>query len=310
MTLDELKIFIAQSEIVKIIDFVSSNRDKLKLFFSNIDVLTRETNICIEIIILLNRLNKQLKSDPEIQFLFTNLAFYFKKANKSAYVTTCINNLDNSILKNRLQAWHQYKTYTLKSSHINRFEDYLSKLTNAVSDEKEEYLDDILQDLHTYYSENSHNSTFQELFNNENLLSRYSLLRYYQKIRSSLEYRIELHEHVDKIYTPSIFSEQLFNDKFINYIRYHTDTKWNQILLGYEKFVVRSEVIKYGQANFDDSYKNLTKEDVVKLYCYFNMRKHYYSSLYLFERCSWLKKLIAQEGVQFKITRPIFLICW
>ena len=105
-----------------------------------------------------------------------------------------------------------------------------------------------------------------------------------------------LYESVDKIFTPSPFTETLFTDKFIDYIKFHDSTLWNNVLLGLDTYTIRSEVINFGQANFDKPYKNLQPSDIVKLYCYFNMRKHYYSSVYLFERCSWIKKLANNVG--------------
>ena len=296
MTLDELKICIVQTEINEIDTFLSTNRNEIKLLFSNSSSTIENTNTCIEILSYLHQQNNQVNASKDVQFLFTLLAFYFKIASRPAYVLTCINNLKDSILIYRLKAWHQYKTYIRAASHVNRLDAYLAKLSLAVSDEEEEYIDDVLQDLHSYFTEYIHVVGFQELFQDHLLLTKYPLLSEYKKRKNSLEYRIELHETVNKIYSPSIFTEKLFNTKFINYIRNHPQTQWHQVLLGYDKFIVRSEVIKFGQANFDNNYKKLNPAEVVKLYCYLNMRKHYYSSLYLFERCLWLKKIISLEG--------------
>ncbi len=296
MTLEELNIFIVQTEINEVDTFLASNRGEIKLLFSNSISTSENTKTCIQILTYLHHQESQIKSAEDVQFLFSLLAFYFKTAGRPPYITTCINNLIDSILKYRLQAWHQYKTYTTTKSHVNRFDAYLVKLSMAVSDEKEEYIDDVLQDLYSYFTEYSHIDGFHELFNDFSLLTKYPLLSEFKKRKSTLEYRIELHETVNKIYHPSIFAEELFNTKFIDYIRNHPQTEWNQVLLGYDKFLVRSEVIKFGQANFDNDYKTLNSAEVVKLYCYLNMRKHYYSSLYLFERCLWLKNIIALDG--------------
>ena len=128
------------------------------------------------------------------------------------------------------------------------------------------------------------------------MVTNFPILGEFNRRRGCLDYIVELHEAIDKIYTPSAFTEKLFANKFINYIRFHNSTVWNSILLGYDNFTIRSEIINFGQANFDKAYNELQPSDVVKLYCYFNMRKHYYSSLYLFERCSWIQNLINQKG--------------
>lgn len=297
MTLKELKIQSLQSDLTELSDFVSENRNEIKLLFSNLAVGASVTRDCVELIRHIHSKRKNGIDVDGIQFLVTSLAFYFKSANKPEFVQTCITNLKDNVLKYRLQAWFQYKfEYRQTQSHINRFPQYLEKISKAIADENEDYTDDVLSDLHSYYFEFSHIASFQDLFDNLDLLNNFPILSEYKKRKGALDYRIELHENVDKIFTPSTFTEQLFHDKFIGYIKNHESTVWNNILLGLDTFTIRSEVINFGQANFDKPYKKLLPADIVKLYCYFNMRKHYYSSLYLFERCSWIKKLISKEG--------------
>jgi hypothetical protein len=295
--LEELKTKSLQFDLVKLNEFVSENRNKVKFLFSNLVVDSSVTNDCIELIRNIHSKRKNGIVTVGVQFLITSLAFYFKSANKPEFVQTCITNLQDNVLKFRLLAWFQYKfEHRQTKSHITRFPQYLEKISKAVADQNEDYTDDVLSDLHSYYSEFSHILGFQEQFDNINLVSRYPILSEFNKRKDAFDYRIELHEIVDKIYTPSSFTENLFTEKFINYIKYHDSTVWNTILLGLDIFTIRSEVINFGQANFDKPYKRLQPSDIVKLYCYFNMRKHYYSSIYLFERCSWIKKLVAKDG--------------
>jgi hypothetical protein len=297
MTLEELKTEILHLELDEISNFISLQKDEIKLLFSNLNINLPHTNYCIDLIRYLHANRNQGIAHEEIQFLVTSIAFYFKQANKPEFVQTCVGILKDNILKYRLQAWFQYKfEYRRTQSHITRFPSYLSKLSLAIADENEDYTDEVLSDLDIYYKEYCHISGFQEQFEDENLLKNFPLLSEFKNKNAALEYKIGLHETVDKIYTPSEFTEQLFNDKFINYIKLHKETVWHNVLMGLDAFTIRSEVIKFGQANFDNPYKTITSDEVVKLYCYFNMRKHYYSSLYLFERCSWLKKFLSKDG--------------
>jgi hypothetical protein len=297
MTLEELKNESILKELGDLNDYISENRNEVKLLFSNLRVDLLVTKNCIELIRHIHsKRNFGIDSDG-IQFLVTSLAFYFKSANKPEFVQTCITNLQDNVLKFRLLAWFQYKfEYRQKKSHITRFPHYLEKISEAVADKNEDYTDDVLSDLHSYYSEFRHIEGFQEQFDNIELVRRFPILREYNRRKGALDYRVELHENVDKIFTPSIFTETLFSEKFIDYIKYHENTKWNKTLLGLDTYTIRSEVLNFGQTNFDNPYKNLQPQDIVKLYCYFNMRKHYYSSIYLFERCSWIKKLVANDG--------------
>lgn len=297
MTIDDLKNESLLIDLDDLNKFISKNRNEVKLLFSSLIVDSLNTKTCIELVRHIHsKRNNGIDSDG-IQFLVTCLAFYFKSANKPEFVQTCITNLHDNVLKYRLLAWFQYKfEHRQTKSHITRFPQYLEKISKAVADKNEDYTDDVLSDLHSYYSEFSHVQGFQEQFNNFELVGRFPILRDYNRRKGALDYRIELHENVDKIFTPSTFTETLFSEKFINYIKYHDSTDWNNILLGLDTYTIRSEVINFGQANFDNPYKNLQPQDIVKLYCYFNMRKHFYSSIYLFERCSWIKKFVASAG--------------
>ncbi|HQV79187.1 MAG TPA: hypothetical protein PLJ42_10525 [Chitinophagales bacterium] len=297
MTLEELKIESLQCDLAELNEFVSENRNEIKLLFSNLVVGASVTRDCIELIRHIHSKRRNGIDTVGIQSFVTSLAFYFKSANNTAFVQTCITNLQDNVLKYRLQAWFQYKfEYRQTNSHLTRFSQYLEKISKAIADENEDYTDDVLSDLDSYFFEFSHIAGFQELFDSPDLLNKFPILSEYKKRKGALDYRIELHENEDKIFTPSLFTEKLFTEKFIDYIKFHESTVWNNILLGLDTFTIRSEVINFGQANFDKPYKKLTPAEIVKLYCYFNMRKHYYSSLYLFERCSWIKKLISKDG--------------
>ena len=297
MILDDLKTIVSQSDCDRIIQFVNDNRDEIKILFSNLENSTTNHALCRQLTLFLSRLPIDERNKNEIQFLFTSLAFYFKFSKKTALLSHCICYISDSILKYRLQAWHQYRTYTNRLSHVNRFDSYISILSKAVADKEEEYYDDILQDLHDYFVEFNHIEAFCKLFSNEALLSKYPLLVEYSKCSTHIDIRIESHEKIDKIYTPSEFTEQLFNEKFIDYIRLHEDTDWNEILLGYDRYTIRKEIIKFGQADFDSSFDKLNPSQIVKLYCYFNMRKHFFSSLYLFNKCSIFMNNIQRKTI-------------
>ncbi|MVN23461.1 hypothetical protein [Mucilaginibacter arboris] len=296
MTIEELHEFIINSDASEISQCIGIDSYKVKLLLSNVEVSVEATSVLIQILTHINKLDGEILKTPPFQILYINLAFYFKQANKPAYVTTCYNRIGDSILKQRLLAWHQYKNYTNKESHLKRFPAYLEKVSAAVSDGQEEYYDEILVDLFSYYRSFGHIPGFQDLFSNAELQERFAILKEFNSKKAALEYQPEIEIETDKVYTPTIFSNNLFNRKFLNYIRNHEDTIWYEILLGYDTFTIRSKIINFGQGHFDNNYEDITSDQIVKLYCYFNMRKHYYSSLYLFERCSWLKRFPKQSG--------------
>src|SRR5947209_20017711 len=57
-----------------------------------------------------------------------------------------------------------------------------------------------------------------------------------------------------------------------------------RLALGYEIGEIR-EIVEWGQADFTKGYKDeLTAKQVVDLYCYSNMRMHFFEALTLFRR--------------------------
>ena len=99
MTFEELKIQSLQSELAELNDFVSVNRNEIKLLFSNLSVGASTTEVCIALIRHIHSNRRNGVEADGIQFLITSLAFYFKNANRRAFVVTCITNLKNTVLK-------------------------------------------------------------------------------------------------------------------------------------------------------------------------------------------------------------------
>ncbi|RWY48178.1 hypothetical protein [Mucilaginibacter gilvus] len=296
MTIEDLYEVILKSDAGEIEELVDENRSELKLLLSNLTVSTVNTNLLIGALSHINQFDSEVLRHPAYQILYISFGLYFKQANKSAFVTTCYNKIDDSILKQRLFAWLQYKNYTKPASHINRFGAYLEKLSEAVSDGQEEYFDEILVDLFKYYTDFAHVPGFQEQFLDEDLLEQFDILKEFNSKKAALEYQPEIEIDTEHVYQPTVFSNALFNRKFLTYLRNHEDTIWHDILLGYSSYTIRSKIINFGQGHFDNEYNELTADQIVKLYCFYNMRKHYYSSLYLFEKSTWLKRFIKQPG--------------
>ncbi|SIS62281.1 hypothetical protein SAMN05421786_101569 [Chryseobacterium ureilyticum] len=287
---------IIQSTPAEITEFISGNRNLLKLMFINLDITKDNTDRCSSILVHLGvlQLPQEEEESNEIQFLYKELGLYFKKANNKGLVSNCSNHLTENIFKNRLKSWLHHKLYLSADSHCKLFENYVVKLSAAITDGDEDYENDVLRDLHSYYLEtvallerlNLHElkEQFQQLFENDELIEKYQLLNIYQQNKHQFTAEVVIGEGIEKIYEPSVFAEELFEDKFLRYIRTHEDTVWYQVLLGYDTYTIRKKIINFGQAHFDNTYGSLTANDIVKLYSYFNMRKHYYSTLHLLER--------------------------
>ena len=85
-------------------------------------------------------------------------------------------------------------------------------------------------------------------------------------------------------YLPSSTIEEIFNRHITIPIKEDTRTDWHTKLLGYDNDTIRRNIIEFGRADFGSPYKDLSPSEKVLLYCYYNMKKHYFSSYSLFER--------------------------
>lgn len=93
-------------------------------------------------------------------------------------------------------------------------------------------------------------------------------------------------------YTPDDEFKKAFDDLIINPLK--TDertTEYPRLILGQTNDFIRNNIIEYGRADFDKIYayqvnlftQEFSVKDKVMLYCYYNMRKHYFSNKAVFE---------------------------
>lgn len=75
----------------------------------------------------------------------------------------------------------------------------------------------------------------------------------------------------------------VFNQVVIEPLKNHKDTVWPESILGKDHDYIRLNVLQYGRANFDQSTFEISCEEKVNLYCYYNMRKHYFTTYAIFK---------------------------
>ncbi|SFE67498.1 hypothetical protein SAMN05518672_10936 [Chitinophaga sp. CF118] len=280
-----------------LIRFVTDNENGMRLCFLQAHPST-ETNKIFQRVI--SSLAQKSLADweintPEIQSLYTHLAFFFKKANKWQYVDTCTTNIEGNIFKRRLSAWLHYKRYNTYQLHLDEFENYLSKLSLALDDGDDDYTYEILSDLHEYKTisignlPEKYKTAVIALFEDNVLNEKYPLLKQHKAEELSKLPDIDVVKDNGKIHIPTLFAQSIFLETFITYVK-------DNDLFGYSIQQAAEEVIKKGQANFDLGYQTLTSTQVVKLYCYCNMRMHYFSSLSIFERSKLLDLFYKTNG--------------
>jgi hypothetical protein len=296
MSPGELRDQLALLDKDELVTFLEERNKEIRLLFLQAKN-SKDTNALFQQVLLKLtslRLPENVKTTIQIQSFFIHLAFYFKKIGKKEFVDTCYNHILESVFRRRLDAWLYYKRYNDQKSHIELFENYLQTLSAARFEDDDDYTFDLLGDLQDYkdFVDDKLNPEIRiqvnQLFNSKDLQSRYGLLQLYTEQGSDRMPGLEVKEYDQKEYVPSVFIEALFKKNFLNYVREKSKPTFPSYLFGHHKETVIYNIIKQGQANFDEPYENLQPKDIVKLYCYFNMRKHYFTSLSLFERSAIL----------------------
>ena len=82
--------------------------------------------------------------------------------------------------------------------------------------------------------------------------------------------------------SPSVVFQSLFNLKVSQPLRADPRTPSLSTPLGYDFNYCREYIIEYGTADFRKPYKNLSPDDRALIYCLYNMRKHFFSSYYIY----------------------------
>lgn len=83
---------------------------------------------------------------------------------------------------------------------------------------------------------------------------------------------------------PSDIMETHFRLEINSPILNHRDSIGTELLMGYDKLTILNDVLQRGKTQFDEKYKNLSPSDKVLLYCYFNMKKHFFTSVAVFSK--------------------------
>lgn len=99
-----------------------------------------------------------------------------------------------------------------------------------------------------------------------------------------------------QIYEPDLKFKEVFEKIVMNGI-INASPKYPTEILGNSHDYNRLNLIEYGRANFSQSTGNYSVKDKVDLYCFYNMRKHYFSSLAVFKSYDILfKSLFANSA--------------
>lgn len=111
-------------------------------------------------------------------------------------------------------------------------------------------------------------------------------------------------------YTPDDEFKKTFDSLIINPLKIDERTiEYPNLILGQTNDFIRNNIIEYGRANFDTVFEYRTNlftqefsvKDKVMLYCYYNMRKHYFSNKAVFESYKEFFEIELKQ-VSFRVT--------
>jgi SAM-dependent methyltransferase len=279
--------------------YLEDNANELNFCFLNA-IPTLETNRIFERMIssiAQKQLPSNLNNSLGIQLVYTHLAFYFKRINKRDFVDTCATHIQDNAFKKRLSAWLHYKRYTQHKSHLSEFEHYLEKLSAALFDETDEFYYEILSDLQEYRIHGlkklnpAQKAQMEVLFNDPILQNRFPLLSDLTLNPNLFLPGVEINNNELGILLPTISVQKVFEDNFLKPLQ-------GKNLYGYT-FNEARNIINMGQADFDERHEHLTSVEIVKLYCFINMRMHYFSSWSLYERSALIKYYSTNGRIKF-----------
>lgn len=245
--------------------------------------------------------NEELNGE-EVQSLFVHLAYYFVRIGDQINVSACFEKISNRYFKLRLQAWQKTRKYHNYAEHIKQFSSYLQLLTNAQDEVDDANVNELLSDLTEYldYADKhlsiNYRRELSKLTVDDSICQRFPLLEQYHRKSASDVPGLEVVPYDGREFEPSDFALSFFEERFLSEIRQKSQPGFSKVIFGYPALEVRNYVVGRGQADFDKKFGNLTGRDRVNLYCYFNMRMHFFSSLSLIQRSTIAERFYNTAG--------------
>ncbi|MCS7028461.1 MAG: class I SAM-dependent methyltransferase [Bacteroidia bacterium] len=287
---------LSASSANELVNFIQSNRNEIECYFVSLSDEQIEQDkfdlqsACLEFIN--SPIFQTNKSNPDFIEIITLFAELFEKIGFYGAIAIIRTNLPkDSSIRHRLNAVYLYSRIGRNTEYIEKFNEILESLEKAQNFAEVDYTGQVIQDTINYYllGKKAFEATqqtelldnFKTLFNSPQSKQRFKFLNH----PSLKEYLngyitdtifVELIE--EKVYTPSAITQRVFQNLIIDHIN------TSGYLQKYSNDEIRADILNYGMADFTTAYKDLTPYDRVQLYCYFNMRKHFFTTYAVYEK--------------------------
>jgi len=310
MEIDDLRdVFMACDSQEELEEYISGHLKAIRLFFYNKNLIEL-TDIRQEFENLFYDLRScagfkvfEDAASPEsgpIGALLIFFASIFERTNPNP-IFSLLDLLPKGSVYYRLKA-HMCayeEVNNLATHYTTNLAQILDLLAKAQYDNEEDYTSLVISFLvklyrHVILTLTGHKLTaeielFCALFKDHSLNEKYHFLSHPLIIRL-IEGELEVEEELvisptkTTLYYPSDHMFDVFRTEIVDEVKRHSQTRFNSILLGYTAETIRHDIINYGRADFREGYEKLTADEKVLLYCYFNMRKHFFTSSFVFEK--------------------------
>lgn len=259
-------------------------------------------------------------SDPFDAFLYLLATIAEKLAEHFGLVGTIehlVSYLPESSVKYRLKALSQSQNIdNIQTDYINSFPEILQLLQKAESLEEENHTQKLVEFLVYYFQKAEKKLTarnylaelevLKEGFSSEENISQFHFLGHIsiqELISGRYPHGLEIENLVLPVLYPSSIMESHFKYNINKPVLCHKDSEGLSVLMGYDKMIVLNNILNRGKTKFDEQYEGLDPRDKVLLYCYFNMKKHFFTSFAVFKKV-W--KSLHQIFTDKKYT-PVFI---
>lgn len=225
--------------------------------------------------------------------------------------------LPESALKYRLIALSKVQNIdNARTDYIGKFNDVLNLLLTSENFEGGGTLQTI--DFLIYYYQkaiekltelglNKEIITFKNLFTNTENLIRYHFLNHEviaELIAGRDIHNLQVEKIPQQVLYPSDIVEEIFRDDINKLIQKLPGTYNHLEPMGLDSKTIRGEILDYGKTNFDENYNTkITAEIKTLFYCYYNMKKHFFTSYAVFKKI-WVSIKKTFTDSSFK---PVFI---
>jgi len=287
---------LSASSANELINFIQSNRNEIESYFVSLTDEQIEKDkfelqsVCLEFIN--SSIYQANKSNPDFIEIITLFAELFEKIGFYGAISVISGNLPKeSSIRHRLRAVYLYSSIGNIIEYIEKFNEILEALEKAQNFAEVDYTGQVIQDTINYYllgkkafedaKQNELLGDFKTLFNSPQSKKKFKFLNHptlKEYLDGYIKEKIFVELIADKVYVPSTITQRVFQDLIID----HINTAG--YLQKYSNDEIRADILNYGRADFREPYIDLSPYDRVQLYCYFNMRKHFFTTYAVYEK--------------------------